>query len=103
MCSASPRWEPSIAAAKLQAYTGVKCIRWHGAWCRKDISDKAHRVSVKLRCNLGRQLTAEFRVSFNKPHDVRQILQSLAVRYVRVMVPSHVLTLSPSLSRSSNQ
>jgi phosphoribosylamine---glycine ligase len=33
---------PSIAAAKLQAYTAVKCIRWDGAWCRKDISDKAH-------------------------------------------------------------
>ena len=32
---------PSIAAAKLQAYTAVKCIRWEGAWCRKDISDKA--------------------------------------------------------------
>jgi len=31
----------SIAAAKLAAYTGVKCIRWDGAWCRKDISDKA--------------------------------------------------------------
>lgn len=31
----------SIAAAKLQAYTAVKCIRWPGAWCRKDISDKA--------------------------------------------------------------
>jgi phosphoribosylamine--glycine ligase len=31
----------SIAAAKLQAYTAVKCIRWEGAWCRKDISDKA--------------------------------------------------------------
>jgi len=31
----------SIAAAKLQAYTAVKCIRWQGAWCRKDISDKA--------------------------------------------------------------
>jgi phosphoribosylamine--glycine ligase len=31
----------SIATAKLQAYTGVKCIRWPGAWCRKDISDKA--------------------------------------------------------------
>jgi phosphoribosylamine--glycine ligase len=34
----------SIAAAKLQAYTGVKCIRWPGAWCRKDISDKALNV-----------------------------------------------------------
>ena len=34
---------PSIAAAKLQAYTAVKCIRWDGAWCRKDISDKALR------------------------------------------------------------
>ena len=35
----------SIAAAKLQAYTAVKKIRWDGAWCRKDISDKALRVS----------------------------------------------------------
>jgi phosphoribosylamine--glycine ligase len=33
----------SISAAKLQAYTAVKCIRWKGAWCRKDISDKALR------------------------------------------------------------
>jgi phosphoribosylamine--glycine ligase len=32
----------SIAQAKLQAYTAVKRIRWEGAWCRKDISDKAH-------------------------------------------------------------
>jgi len=32
---------PTIAEAKLNAYTAVKCIRWHGAWCRKDISDKA--------------------------------------------------------------
>ena len=31
----------SISSAKLQAYTAVKCIRWPGAWCRKDISDKA--------------------------------------------------------------
>ncbi len=31
----------TISAAKLQAYTAVKCIRWEGAWCRKDISDKA--------------------------------------------------------------
>ena len=31
----------SIAKAKLQAYTAVKCIRWNGAWCRKDIGDKA--------------------------------------------------------------
>jgi phosphoribosylamine---glycine ligase len=31
----------SINAAKLQAYTAVKEIRWPGAWCRKDISDKA--------------------------------------------------------------
>ena len=31
----------NIAKAKLQAYTAVKCIRWEGAWCRKDISDKA--------------------------------------------------------------
>ena len=31
----------TIAAAKLQAYTAVKHIRWQGAWCRKDIADKA--------------------------------------------------------------
>jgi len=31
----------NIARAKLQAYTAVKCIRWTGAWCRKDIADKA--------------------------------------------------------------
>jgi phosphoribosylamine--glycine ligase len=31
----------SISAAKLQAYRAVKSIRWEGAWCRKDISDKA--------------------------------------------------------------
>jgi phosphoribosylamine--glycine ligase len=31
----------SIASAKLQAYTAVKCIRWKGAWCRKDISNRA--------------------------------------------------------------
>jgi len=30
-----------IPAAKLQAYKAVKNIRWSGAWCRKDISDKA--------------------------------------------------------------
>jgi phosphoribosylamine--glycine ligase len=34
----------SISAAKLQAYTAVKCIRWNGAWCRKDISDQALTV-----------------------------------------------------------
>ncbi len=31
----------TIAEAKLKAYQAVKCIRWDGAWCRKDISDKA--------------------------------------------------------------
>ncbi len=31
----------NIAKAKLQAYAAVKCIRWEGAWCRKDIADKA--------------------------------------------------------------
>jgi len=34
----------SIALAKLQAYKAVKCIRWRGAWCRKDIADKAMAV-----------------------------------------------------------
>jgi len=33
----------TVAEAKLAAYTAVKCIRWDGAWCRKDISDKAIR------------------------------------------------------------
>jgi phosphoribosylamine---glycine ligase len=31
----------TLSAAKLSAYTAVKKIRWEGAWCRKDISDKA--------------------------------------------------------------
>lgn len=31
----------TLAQAKLHAYQAVKCIRWDGAWCRKDISDKA--------------------------------------------------------------
>lgn len=31
----------TLADAKLHAYQAVKCIRWDGAWCRKDISDKA--------------------------------------------------------------
>lgn len=35
----------SISGAKLQAYTAVKSIRFSGAWCRKDISDKALKYS----------------------------------------------------------
>ncbi len=31
----------TVSKAKLQAYTAVQKIRWSGAWCRKDISDKA--------------------------------------------------------------
>jgi phosphoribosylamine--glycine ligase len=31
----------TLPTAKLSAYTAVKAIRWDGAWCRKDISDKA--------------------------------------------------------------
>lgn len=31
----------TIPSAKLAAYTAVKAIRWQGAWCRKDIADKA--------------------------------------------------------------
>jgi len=31
----------TISGAKLRAYQAVKEIRWPGAWCRKDISDKA--------------------------------------------------------------
>jgi phosphoribosylamine--glycine ligase len=37
----------SVAAAKLQAYKAVKCIRWDGAWCRKDIADKAITLNIK--------------------------------------------------------
>jgi phosphoribosylamine---glycine ligase len=37
----------SIAKAKLNAYRAVKCIRWPGAWCRKDISDKALRHTTR--------------------------------------------------------
>ncbi|MGA2618709.1 MAG: phosphoribosylamine--glycine ligase [Thermoguttaceae bacterium] len=33
----------TIPGAKLNAYRAVKLIRWPGAWCRKDISDKATR------------------------------------------------------------
>lgn len=33
----------NIGDAKLRAYQAVKLIRWDGAWCRKDISDKARR------------------------------------------------------------
>jgi phosphoribosylamine--glycine ligase len=36
----------SVATAKLQAYKAVKCIRWEGAWCRKDIADKA--ITMKI-------------------------------------------------------
>jgi len=32
-----------LSAAKKRAYEAVKCIRWEGAWCRKDISDKARQ------------------------------------------------------------
>lgn len=34
-----------IADAKRRAYEAVKRIRWDGAWCRKDISDKARLVT----------------------------------------------------------
>jgi phosphoribosylamine--glycine ligase len=39
---------PTLARAKLQAYTAVKEIRWPGAWCRKDIADKGLRRSRDL-------------------------------------------------------
>jgi phosphoribosylamine--glycine ligase len=31
---------PTLARAKLQAYTAVRHVRWPGGWCRKDIADK---------------------------------------------------------------
>lgn len=36
----------NLAQAKLHAYQAVKCIRWDGAWCRKDISDKAQQYEA---------------------------------------------------------
>ena len=33
--------DASLPKAKLLAYTAIREIRWSGAWCRKDISDKA--------------------------------------------------------------
>jgi phosphoribosylamine--glycine ligase len=38
----------SLANAKLNAYKGVQAIRWPGAWCRKDISDKAALYQEQL-------------------------------------------------------
>ena len=32
----------TISRAKLNAYSAVRKIRWEGAWCRTDISDKAN-------------------------------------------------------------
>jgi phosphoribosylamine--glycine ligase len=32
-----------VAEAKSAAYKAVECVRWDGAWCRKDIADKALR------------------------------------------------------------
>lgn len=37
----------NLSQAKLRAYQAVKCIRWDGAWCRKDISDKAQTYLSK--------------------------------------------------------
>jgi len=36
----------SLAEAKRQAYTAVQAVRWPGAWCRKDISDKAVQYAL---------------------------------------------------------
>jgi phosphoribosylamine--glycine ligase len=36
----------NLPQAKFRAYQAVKCIRWDGAWCRKDISDKAIAYSA---------------------------------------------------------
>ena len=33
--------DDTVTAAKLRAYRAVKAIRWDGAWCRTDISDRA--------------------------------------------------------------
>jgi phosphoribosylamine--glycine ligase len=36
-----------ISDAKRRSYEAVKRIRWDGAWCRKDISDKA-RLAMRV-------------------------------------------------------
>jgi phosphoribosylamine--glycine ligase len=36
-----------FAEAKLNAYQAVKCIRWPGGWCRKDISDRARSYLIE--------------------------------------------------------
>lgn len=41
----------NLANAKLQAYKGVQAIRWPGAWCREDISDKAAMYIEKMAAN----------------------------------------------------
>ena len=38
----------SIANAKFKSYQAVKCIRWDGSWCRKDISNKAREDAPRL-------------------------------------------------------
>ena len=38
-----------LADAKRLAYEAVRCIRWDGAWCRKDISDKARQSATLTR------------------------------------------------------
>ncbi len=38
----------TLPQAKLQAYTGVRAIRWIGGWCRKDIADKGIRHDREL-------------------------------------------------------
>ncbi len=39
----------NLDEAKLRAYQAVKCIRWDGAWCRHDISDKSRRFVTQDR------------------------------------------------------
>ena len=41
----------SLATAKLNAYKGVQLVRWPGAWCRKDIGDKAAEYIVAQAAN----------------------------------------------------
>ncbi|MBL8888359.1 MAG: phosphoribosylamine--glycine ligase [Planctomycetaceae bacterium] len=36
----------NIAQAKQRAYEAIKLVRWKGAWCRKDIADKAIQVPL---------------------------------------------------------
>ena len=71
----------NIAKAKLNAYRAVKCIRWPGAWCRKDISDKAMRKSDEM---LNAEIRWQVSSSFSAVIRSYFIVLSAGLRHSRV-------------------